>query len=821
MKTYLSLAFRYLGFQKRRGLLAGAGILLAVALIAAVGSLAASIRQTGINQAIAQSGDFHTVYTGLDEAQLERLRQSPEVDGLGRANDMGVHRLPNLFISLEGLDATVREMLGVSLVAGRFPAGQEEIALEGWVLEAMGLAPTLGQELDLPFERSYKDASGEWQVYSGQARFTLVGIIELRSTGKALGASLGVLDPDAIAGWLPPEQRSERTFVRLAAGEPAAEGLAHLDQRLGVERGQAHPNRSLLIALGEGQAASWPVLFLGGLVMVATLATIYNVFHIAVIERIRQFGMLRALGATAGQVRAVVLLEAGALALVAVPAGLLVGVGFAWGLARSIALFQAMIGELVVPAWALLGAGLAGLLTTLLAALLPAQAAARVSPLEALLNRRERLAAAEHARRPAHFERRLGVTGRIAYANLWREKKRSLVTIFSLGLGMVLFVAFSYFAASSDASSVVAQLINGDFALTAFDLTRPEVGFTPEQAAAVASIPGVEEVIETRCSLAVMPRPVDELSAELQARVAAEEGGAGDVPVMLFGYDSADLGQLQPDLVEGALDPQAMAGLTADGAALALLVDPEGHSGLQVGDTFTLRPPGRGGEGAARTYRVAGLLDQAPVFMGFVTAGPQILVHADQFPVGGEAALINRFDLRLAPGADPAAVEGRLQALAESQPRATLLSFAAEVERLQDQKREMMILFYGLAGIVALIGMLNIVNTLTTSILLRTAEFGMLRAVGLTQEQLAGMTRLEGLFYGLISGVWGALAGTLLAYVLYLFMRAEITHLAWHAPWLPLLGGVLGSILLGVAATLAPSRRVAGLAIVEAIRTVE
>jgi putative ABC transport system permease protein len=812
MKTIFLLVTRYLRQQGKRSALTVLGILLAVALLTAVGVMAASMRQTMLDQTIAQTAHYHTMVSGVTPAQAAAWAESPEVAAAGLASALGIHHLDNVFISIESYDAATREIFGLQLANGRFPQAPGEIALEAWIFDYLEMPRQTGQTIQLPFQQSYRDPQGVLQSYQGTAEFTVVGVLQ-NTGGKVAGASLGLVSLETVTQLLPPDAVEYRGFVRIAPGYAPRDTISALAARAGLATEQLRHNEPLLRALEEGNALNWPVVLLGLIVVVATVATIYNAFHIAVLERMRQFGLLRALGATRRQIHLLVVGEGLLLASFAVPAGLLLGVAAAAGLAQLIAMVDVLVAQLVIPGAVLLGAGGLGLVATLVSASLPALLAGRISPLQAINGRRRVLPGANPSKR-TRLTRHLGITARMAYQNLWRNRRRSLVTVFSLGLGVILFLSFTAWAASTDEATIARGMLNGDYALLAQGGQR-DAGFSPEAAQAAAEIEGVTSVQHLQADYGVaLLLSTSTLDPEIRDMFPPDPALAADMrwlPSLFLGYGEPELAAAAPYLRDGGIDG-------------ALVYDFHQSGALQVGDEIVARKTfHEDGEAIRReqTFTITGIVDDLPLKpAAYPVGGPVIVLPQARYRAFTADLGYKRLDVTLSDDADAAAVAEQLQALADSAPQGTLLSFAEETAKLEAQKQELMMMAYALVSIITIIAAVNIVNTITTNLILRTREFGMLRAVGITGRQLRRMTWLEGAFYGLLSAAWSIPLGLGLAYLLYLLLRREMTYLQWSAPWTAVLLAGLACVLIGVAATILPMRRLSRLEVVAALRTI-
>ena len=127
------------------------------------------------------------------------------------------------------------------------------------------------------------------------------------------------------------------------------------------------------------------------------------------------------------------------------------------------------------------------------------------------------------------------------------------------------------------------------------------------------------------------------------------------------------------------------------------------------------------------------------------------------------------------------------------------------------------ILLYGFVIVISLIGSVNIINTLTTNIILRKSEFGTLKAIGLTQKGLKKMIILEGILYCVVGCIYGAIIGSILSYVMYMGFGG-IGEFKWMIPWQGILIATGASLVIGYLSVLAPLRRIKNENLIDAIR---
>jgi putative ABC transport system permease protein len=130
------------------------------------------------------------------------------------------------------------------------------------------------------------------------------------------------------------------------------------------------------------------------------------------------------------------------------------------------------------------------------------------------------------------------------------------------------------------------------------------------------------------------------------------------------------------------------------------------------------------------------------------------------------------------------------------------------------------ILLYGLVAVVSLIGALNIVNTITTNLIIRIREFGTLRAVGMSGVQIRAMVRIEAVLYGIWAWVGGSVVGVALTRLMFNNVNS-LQEIPWNFPWLSLFAAIAAVLIITMVSAAAPMKRIGAMNIVESIRMTE
>jgi putative ABC transport system permease protein len=563
---------------------------------------------------------------------------------------------------------------------------------------------------------------------------------------------------------------------------------------------------------------------------------IFNTFFITVAQRTRQNALLRAVGASKRQVLLSLLLEAVAIGVVASVIGVAAGVGVAAGLKALLAGFGIDLpaGGVVLEGRTAVLSFCVGVLLTVVAAVSPARKAGKVPPVAAMRDvetsssgygSKERvivgvgvLAAGAGLLLYGLFgspesalavvgggallvffgvsilgrtlalpmsrliglplPRVRGIAGQLARENAMRNPKRTAATASALMIGVGLVAFITIFAASTKTSfgKAVDRAFTGDLIVTAAGQMGGG-GLSPELAAELRSLPEVETAAGIRVGLAEVDGTVTEL-------VSAEP-------------DTFDLFDVDP--VNGSPDD-------LDANAIAVFEDVADDRHLVLGDTVSVAFP-------------TGVRE--------LTVG---LVYGENQPIGdwllGVAAFeasypaANQVDVQVfvkaADGVDPAAAAAAVEGVAATYPGSKVLDqteYKAEQLRFVDT---MLGLVYALLGLAILIGLLGIGNTLALSILERTRELGVLRAVGMTRRQLRSCIRWESVIIALQGTLLGLVVGVFFGWALVRAM-AEAGLSTLTIPVVSLAIVVVIAALAGVVAAILPARRAARMDVLRAV----
>ncbi len=499
------------------------------------------------------------------------------------------------------------------------------------------------------------------------------------------------------------------------------------------------------------------------LIVCGSAFLIYNAFAISIGERKKQFGMFASVGATSAQIRRIVLIEAGVIAAISIPLGILsaiVGVGILLKLTQGIVSglildaeqgMQLVVSPLVIGLTALFSA-----VIILLSAWIPARRASRVSPIDAIRQSGEIEEGKPLNLRTSPLIRRVfGFEGELALKSLRRDRKRYLTTLLSLMISIILFVAFnSLMLYTNTTQNVAVKAMNYDLQI---DLDYRQ-SHAKDFADMVSQLPEVQRITYRRShySLYAPPRTVitdqayqaiQELtSLKLENLPRPVEGGTYAFVLEVTAVGPTEFAHYAAQLgldVKQYSDPSA---------PLAILIDhPNLRQGgklydfdlfnLKPGDTMTVSkmpdwssPKTEDEAPASLTWTVGAVTRETPLgFLG-VSLVPELIVSDAVYDGLSDRLLqlgpINAGGMTLKSD-DPDAALAAIQRLYKATVGGNFSYYSmADFNKSSNLKTLLMnLFFYGFMTLLTLIGVTNIVNTLDTSIKLRRREFAMLKSV--------------------------------------------------------------------------------------------
>jgi putative ABC transport system permease protein len=588
-------------------------------------------------------------------------------------------------------------------------------------------------------------------------------------------------------------------------------------------------------------------LFVGGFL-------IFNSFNMSVFQRTREIGMLRTLGASRTAITRSVLTEAVLLGLVGAVLGLALGVGLALALVELMRSLNFPVGDLRLTAIAPIAAVATGLLTAVLGALQPARRAGRTSPIRAVLGTeglRSRpgprrlllgvvligaglagafwLGAAEETTTIVAAAGMTGtiaiffgiamvgpfiigplvrvlswplrklfpVEGRLAADAARSDPSRTAATATALLIGLALVVAVNSLGASFLAS--ISDEFDRSFAR---DLTVQPTGLAPGQGPQQTIARSVERRLAKLDSAAVVARERFEYTSGLPG-----PNGKTNSDGLLVGFEANDYREVDETEIDGAGASREEVFDALERGEVTVGKGFADEEKIEVGETLELDGP----SGSERA-KVAGIVET--VLFGGQTVGMSLQQIEDVYGVTGDSELA----LKATSDETRAQLERDVEKLIKRDyPNLSVLSNTELKGNVEDQVNQQFGIFYAIVGVAIFASLFGIINTLSMSVIERTREIGVLRALGASRWQVRRSIADESVVIGLIGALLGIAVGAGLGAALLQGLAAGIPGVAYRPPVATMAAVAVAGVVLGLIAAIIPARRAARLDVIRAI----
>lgn len=801
MKSYLSLVPKYLKAHQKKTRLVITSVAIAVALVTAIFSMLDFFLQFEKVQQIRENGNYHLSITDATAEEKQVIASRIDVQNSGTWIFFKNGSLNGKECRIDAMDESIAPNMQMNFLEGKYPVKENEMALEEWAVESLHLK--VGDTTKVTFaDNTERD-------------FIISGIIRDYSHSKAEDRPNALISIDGAN--VVDAEKLTRLYIEFKGGvninavQKAIQSSLHLtDDRIGR-------NEYLLAAMGQSTNSQVKSLYSTGavlfcIVLIAGVMMIYNTFNIAVMERVRQFGLLKCIGASQAQIKKMVKREGMHLILRAIPIGVVAGMLLAILCSTVLKFYNSnYFSEMALFNVSIVGiiAGIMiGFLTVFIASALPAKKAARVSPVNAVTGSNEFKIS---KKKKQGFLMKL-FTAEIAMGmnNALVKKKTLFLMSCSIAISIVMFLGFQVFVDFMHTSMKTSKPSTPDISLIS------EQGLSRDLYKEVSALNGVKTASGRMFSYAEATFDASRLTDAYKESVGSisETKDGLFVPAeksWFISYDQSQLNWARTDLIEGDLSEEKLN--EQDGVIAVVLPVRNGISmetaALQLGDKVYVKT-----SGGTKEVTVMAVLRTVP----FNDAKPSVTTFITTEKVFTELTGESTFKI----------IDLQIDKSGQEQTVNEIRSMIDNSVSLNDQRQKnsevnqafmtMAVFIYGFIAVIALISILNIINTMNTSVASKTQYLGVMRAIGMSGEQLDKMVLIEATTYSLMGSIIGCIVGIVLQKTLITILLSQY-HITWKFPSIQI-GLILIIILLvTVASVIGPLKRIKAQGISEIIES--
>lgn len=846
MKLLNKLTLKNLRLNKVRTIVTIVGIMLSAALITVVSGMALSGRQTMIDGQTEWSGNYDVALDIIDTAKIDKIRQNRNVEnafykerlGFSKATvaDNAEYGYAVTAISENAFDGCFK----LKLEKGSFPTNSNEAVVTGAFKNTDGKDVKVGDKITLELgvlkgtdgkvlgESELLDLSPKRFKESKitdkkQKTYTITGIIENPNTRELNNPSscfeiYTVSDEESPVEairtkhmnklYIAYTPQSEGNYLQNTAdilgfkaddmSNVSSDEISPEDQQTSGVNGYSF-NTVLLSMKGYGGSDGTNVMIFSLaviiiiIVMLASVFVIRNSFAISITEKTSMYGMLASVGATKRQIRRNVLFEGFILGLIGIPLGILLGLGVN---AILIAILNSVLGDMlsgatfvfVTPTIPIICAIVLSAVTIFCSSFFIALRASRIPPLVAIRGNKDIKVKNNKPYRTSKLTKKLfGVGGEIASKSLKRSRKKYRTTVISIVVSVAMFIAVSAFM---DYGMTFTDHYYGNT-----DYSYMVSGIDANQAQTIEKMPEIENYLTVGSQYGYVSAdvPVNECGENFLYD-NADGTKSFSVEFLEFEHDTfvqicrelkLDYNKVKGGvLVYSEVTPYNMENMEGTGEPMKLFGKTAPTKFIVYGNDDN------GNELIAGKLKVSSVFDEIPKsadsVIGEGTILGQGLIIGEQGVISPQLGEHECYITLYANTSNHTSLTNRIESMPSTGDSESYISIFDYEETVRQFNAVMLIVgifVYGFIGVISLIGMTNIFNTISTNMQLRSKEFASLKSIGMTKKEFNRMIRLESLMYGIKSLLIGISLGVLGVFAIFSAFSKGSVPISFVFPW--------------------------------------
>ncbi len=749
-------------YHKRKNILTGLAMILTTMLLFLVPSVGLDLideQKAAVNMVYPR---WFGMFSDVTKETANKLEAHHMTEKCGLMAEVATLKTDDADYSFVYVDQGSFELYNMKLISGKLPEAEDEIMVTAKMLKDMGSEAKVGDSIEFGKQEGTKKIP---------LRFTVSGIYIpcTESVEKAYACLVSRAFLEKVQGTKEPKYNFIFGMnLELGSGEDSTDRIKQniglLADTFGIKEKYVTVNDSYIWANYEDPTIKMTIVVVMIVIVLIGAITLYGIYYISVGERIREIGKLKAVGATTGQLKRVILGEGMLTAAAAIPAGLLIGTLLVRVVLELIMKVGLKNGVLDNAIRAVFSEGkvmlyrpelyfitvVAALLTVLLSLLRPMKTVAGISEVEAM---RYSESTSKKANKKGY--RDLSVF-KLTLVHLKENKRKNLITIFSMGLTALLFMVVASVFSSSDPVDAANEGFMGEYEVLAViahnDERRPEREWrlvqknnplNEELKKELLSIPGIRRVEEVHGQFAKCERFEGEMLG-------------------ISGVNEEYADMLINGITEGHVTYEDLKSGDKVIAEKNMLV---WYPELSLGDVLEVEID-NGDEIITKKIEIAAIGDYS---LGF-SHNKYLYMAEEAVDRLSNYSTVTDLNIYADEKYDPE-TERAIKALCKEEAGLRSYAWKDEYEQWKTGISVVRTGCYAFLAILGAICIMNIINTMVSSVNSRRKEFGIYQAVGMSDRQLFLMMFTESLFYTLGIVIIAVGAGSFIGFRVYLLAK--------------------------------------------------
>ncbi|WP_107586813.1 ABC transporter permease [Clostridioides difficile] len=747
--------------NKSKSILIIITIILSTLMLSSIGIYIVDAGAYQKENTIKYSGNYQGILANVDEKQADILSNHADVELTGEMNGVGVEKLEDdSNISLAYMNEDALKLNSFEFIKGKLPSKENEIVLDSGALKALGYKnKDLGEKIKI----SYDDYKNDKKI---EKEFIISGILKTSEISEAGKYYYAIISESYMRNTRDMSQEDFNIYVKFndksnLSIEQAKEKLDKIANDIGLDTINTAVNENYINALKPDMETIMGGVFVGLVIVLSSILVIYNIFYISIVTKVQEFGKLRAIGATKKQIKNIVFKEGFILAGIAIPIGIILGYVLANIIIKSFMDIDVKSSRLPV----ILSVVVISFISVVLSLLKPMKVASKVSIVDAVRYTGNKIS--NKSKRKGYKNINLK---RLSHANLERNKKRTYMTLTSLILSGTIFITVSTALESFDAEKMAREHFPYDIEvrLSGYEMNSDK---NPKDNLNILQMdnPLSKDFFNQIKNMEGIKR----IESARSVKIGMEDYDVEFKYDLLQSINENDVKSLNKNIIDGKINLERLQ--TGDEIVITH-VDTAKEMGVKAGDKIRLTLYD-GDKKIKKEFKVQAIAMGVPSF----GIGKDFIDRTLKYDSTSSLGIYTE--------------EGKYQEIKDSIKKIAKNNGFLETDfidsRIESNKATISfikIMGYTLTGIIGVIGFMNLVNTMITSIVTRKKELGMLQAIGLTNKQLVKMLNSEAMYYTSGMMIGSILFGGILGYIAVIFLKKTgLSYATYSLPIVPIL----------------------------------
>lgn len=821
---YIKLAFQYIKKNISRSMSIILSISIGIAIILCAGVINENIEKADIEGLRYELGDYHLKIKNIDKETIKNINKEKNIEYTAIEQSQDGSNYKGQLLNITGINKNYLNISKSKLMLGRMPQNTNEIVAEKWVLKNVGLKGEVGEKISLDLNGKKKKET-----------FTVVGIISDRVYEKST----------AIMEALTKVNSNQSVDLYIKVNENTKEGINatinNIIKKNNIKKEDVSKNTMLINSIAKSEKYDSKLLILFSIMIVFLIFIVYSIYNISIIQRLSEYGMLRAVGGSKSQIFKLTFYELLILSLISLPLGMLIGIvgskAIGEYVCRVISEGIFMSSDIVISKGSVIASLISIILMIIILCIVVSKKITKI-PIIVAINKNRGKNKIKNSIFNLKSDKNIAIEKIIAINNILVNKKTFIVTVISIALGGTMFILsnFTMILKNEDEKTLLAvnTNLNSDFKIEQQSVDYSK-GISNDELEEIERIEGIKSVEPYKVNyVSIYNIPKDKITVPEYFEFVNEyafyktfggiskeyNDGKYSIKGNFYGYKDKTLKELKDFLIEGKIDVKSLN--NGDNVILKIPKEGSGHKvvDINVGDKIKIKIPKNmlSSEESVKfpsnidyiekELKVSGIVSRVyNENVYFPEDGVDVIVSDKIF---SEITGVDKYkfvNINCNKDANIKNIEDELYKIIKDNLGCNLRNLSKEVKNSQKNILYKNMILNGMTLILLIMSFFNIFNNISYNLVSRKSEFDTLKAIGLSNKKLKNMIIYEGLVYSIVSSILVVLLSLVGQYLLYYkYFKKILISPTWFINWKLYIAVVIVSIAIGILSTYIPFR---------------